>query len=144
MKPPGRLCCWNEWGERLKTGSMGSCFYKNWKEHNEGVADGEEGNKGLEATKQESISRMQRRDPCPWDAHGEKGSASAEQDKDEGRGAGPPGKAFQNVPSPQSQWLQGFWTFAVLFETVRFFFQEEGTHKYLLSTYPALIKMPRG
>lgn len=57
--------------------------------HNGGGAEGEEGNKGIKATKQEYLSRMQTRDPCPWDFHGDKGSAPVEGDKDAEPRAGP-------------------------------------------------------
>lgn len=46
-----------------------------------GKADGEEGNKGLEATKQEYMSRMQIREPWPRDSHGEKGITPVKGDE---------------------------------------------------------------
>lgn len=79
MKSPSHFAAETKRGERLKNSSRGFCFCKrNRKKHNEGGADGEEGNKGIEATKQEYTSRMQTRDPCPWDTHGEKGKHSSE------------------------------------------------------------------
>lgn len=69
--------------------------------------DGEKGNKGLEATKQEYVSR--KADKGPIRDHGttlERKEVPMKGDK----AAKPEGMALQSVPSPQSHWLETFQT----------------------------------
>lgn len=103
-------------------------------------AGGEEGNKGIEATKQECMSKMQTRPMSmglPW-GEGKCSSEGAQSCKAKKKGISKCALSIVTLPGRLPN------IGSLVLNSMIFFFQEKDTHKNLLNTSMALIKMPRG